>query len=145
MSFINVILLRNKYRLVFIIFHKLSLRICLFFRHVFNTHSVSISYILVLSTQGSVNATPWQNWLEKTNVVVVVLLYFCICWTQLLYGMNTNKVYYCQLRECHGQKFSLVKFQVMLFPQRIPVVLIYINICVRIYFSICIHLNFLIS
>ena len=57
---------------------------------------------------------------------VVITLFYLL--KAIIIEMNTNKVYYCQLRKCHGQKFSVDNFQVTLFPQKDSfTLLIYIN------------------
>ena len=56
----------------------------------------------------------WKKQMELYGVVIT-LLYLL---KAIIIEMNTNKVYYCQLRECHGQKFSLVKFHNLCYFQK---------------------------
>lgn len=66
----------------------------------------------------------WKKQMELCGVVIT--LFYLL--KAIIIEMNTNKVYYCQLRKCHGQKFSVDNFQVTLFPQKDSfTLLIYIN------------------
>ena len=77
-----------------IIIHKLfseskSIQICLFSRNVFYIYysyqhsTLNMLFSFDVEEKRSVNATPWQNWLEKTNGVV-----WCCYYTFLFVESN---------------------------------------------------------
>ena len=79
----------------------------------------------------------WKKQMELCGVVIT--LFYLL--NAIIIEMNTNKVYYCQLRKCHGQKFSVDNFQVTFFPQKdSSTLLIYITSSCFVKIILCFHL-----